>query len=161
MAGVNKAGLRVVWIRVFAVLASLALGTAAFAQAGSTGGTLGKTDKSVTGTSDDIAEPNRKKGSRGVPDSSPRRIESRIAVTSATYGGNCGAPRGNVTQHLAQACNGKSDCDYVIDWQVIGDPKRFCGKTYVAEWRCGDGAVRSASVPPEAGYQKSISLRCN
>ena len=92
MAGVNKAGLRVVWIRVFAVLASLALGTAAFAQAGSTGGTLGKTDKSVTGISDDIAEPNRKKGSRGVPDSSPRRIESRIAVSSATYGGNCGAP---------------------------------------------------------------------
>ena len=66
-----------------------------------------------------------------------------------------------MTQHLAQACNGKSDCDYVIDWQIIGDPKRFCGKNYVAEWRCGDGAARNATVAPEAGYQKSISLRCN
>jgi hypothetical protein len=80
---------------------------------------------------------------------------------SATYGGNCGAPRGNVTSHLAQACNGKRSCDYVIDWRIIGDPKRFCGKDYVAEWRCGGAPVRSASVSPEAGYQKSISLRCD
>lgn len=161
MARGKKVGLRALWIPAFAMLASFALGTTAFAQAGSTGGTLGKTDKSVTGTSDELTEPDRKKGWRSVPDSGRRRIESRVVVTSATYGGNCGAPRGNVTQHLALACNGKSDCDYVIDWQIIGDPKRFCGKDYVAEWRCGGGPARSASVAPEAGYQKSVSLRCD
>jgi len=161
MAGVNEVGRRIVLIFVFGMLASFAVRAIAFAQAGATGGTIGKTEKSVTGTSDDITQPNRKKGSRSMPVSAPRRIESRVVVTSATYGGNCGAPRGNVTQHLARACNGKSDCSYVIDWQIIGDPKRFCGKNYVAEWRCGDGPVRNASVSPEAGYQKSISLRCD
>jgi hypothetical protein len=40
--------------------------------------------------------------------------------------------------------------------RVIGDPKLFCGKDYIAEWQCAD-----ASVPPEAGYRKTISLHCD
>ncbi|MBI5322259.1 hypothetical protein [Bradyrhizobium sp.] len=149
-------------IRSFAAIAasgavlSLALSSSAFAQAGSTGGSIGKTEKSATGASTDTAPPVAK-DSR----SAPRRTEAGVVVTSATYGGNCGAPRGNATRQLAQACNGRTSCDYLIDWQIIGDPKRFCGENYIAEWRCGDGRVRSASVPPEAGYQKTISLRCN
>ena len=145
-------------IRTFAAIAALALASpsSALAQAGSTGGSIGKTEKSATGASTDTAPP-AAKASR----SAPRRTEAGMVVTSATYGGNCGAPRGNATGQLARVCNGRTSCDYVIDWQVIGDPKRFCGKNYIAEWRCGDGRVRSASVPPEAGYQKTISLRCN
>jgi hypothetical protein len=161
MADVREASRRIASVLACGMLASLAVGATAFAQAGSTGGTIGKTDKSVTGSSDDRAEPNRKEPSRIAPGAGRRGIESRVVVTSATYGGNCGAPRGNVTPHLAGACNGKSGCDYVIDWQVIGDPKRFCSKDYVAEWRCGGGSVRKASVSPEAGFQKSISLRCD
>jgi hypothetical protein len=132
-----------------------------YAQAGSTGGSIGKTEKSVSGSTDDLTQPDRRKGARSAPVSASRRIESGVAVTSATYGGNCGAPRGNVTSHLAQACNGRRSCDYVIDWRIIGDPKPFCGKDYVAEWRCGGAPGRSASVSPEAGYLKSISLRCD
>jgi hypothetical protein len=49
MAGGNKVALRALWLLLFAMLAPLALGTTAFAQAGSTGGTIGKTDKSVSG----------------------------------------------------------------------------------------------------------------
>lgn len=140
---------------------SAALPGSLYAQAGSTGGNVGKTEKSVSGTTDDLTQPDRKKGSRSAPVPAPHRIESGVVVTSATYGGNCGASRGNVTSNLAQACNGKRSCDYVIDWRIIGDTKPFCGKDYVAEWRCGDGPARSASASPEAGYLKSISLRCD
>ena len=140
---------------------SLALPPGALAQADWTGGTIGKTEKSATGASTESASPDIGKASRSAPGPAPRRTVSGVVVTSATYGGNCGAPRSNATQQLARACNGRTSCDYVIDWQVIGDPKPYCGKNYIAEWRCGDGRVRSASVPPEAGYQKTISLRCD
>ena len=147
---------------LFAVAASITIVTStmqvpAFSQAGSSGGTIGKTDKSITGISDDI-QPERKKGSRSLTHSVPHK--TGLAVISATYGGNCGAPPGNVTQHLARACNGKGQCDYVVDYQIIGDPKLMCSKDYVAKWRCGDGRLRNASVPPEAGFGKLVSLSC-
>ncbi len=147
-------------VLVLATSLSVAFPASSFAQAGSTGGVVGKTEKSATSTSSDTASPVAR-GSRTAPGSAPQRTQSRVVVTSATYGGNCGAPRGNATQHLAQACNGRISCDYVIDWQVIGDPKPFCGKNYIAEWRCGAGPVRTASAAPEAGYRKSIGLRCD
>ena len=126
---------------------------------GSTGGVVGKTDKSATGISGETPQPDRGKGARST--SSPAATASHVTVTSATYGGNCGAPSGNVTRHLAQACNGKAHCDYVIDYQIIGDPKVMCSKDYVARWRCGDGRSRSASVSPEAGFKRSVSLGCD
>jgi hypothetical protein len=129
-----------------------------FSEPGSTGGSVGKTDKSVTGISSDTPQPDRRKGTRSTSNSVG--AISHVTVTSATYGGNCGAPSGNVTRHLAQACNGKARCDYVIDYQIIGDPKVMCSKDYVAKWRCGDGRTRNASVPPEAGFKKSVSLGC-
>lgn len=49
MTGGNKVGPRIVLILSFGMLVSLAVGATAFAQAGSTGGTIGKTDKSVSG----------------------------------------------------------------------------------------------------------------
>ena len=89
-----------------------------YAQAGSTGGNVGKTEKSVSGTTDDLTQPDRKKGSRSAPVPAPHRIQSGVVVTSATYGGNCGASRGNVTSNLAQACNGKRSCHYVTDRRI-------------------------------------------
>jgi hypothetical protein len=75
MAGGNKMALRVFWILACAMLASLALGTTAFAQAGSTGGTIGKTDKSVSGeegsAAPDSAVKPRLKGQR--PSDAPVR----------------------------------------------------------------------------------------
>ncbi|MDP1865936.1 MAG: hypothetical protein Q8L13_06275 [Bradyrhizobium sp.] len=135
---------------VLGIALSSAFPGSLLAQAGSTGGSVGKTEKLLSGTTDDMTDPDRRKGSPSALVSAARRLESGVVVTSATYGGNCGAPRGSVTSHLAMACNGKRSCDYVIDWQIIGDPKRFCGKDYVAEWRCGGAAVRSASVSPAA-----------
>src|ERR1035437_831605 len=45
----NEAGRRIVSILVFGLLASSAVGATAFAQAGSTGGTIAKTNKSISG----------------------------------------------------------------------------------------------------------------
>jgi hypothetical protein len=49
MAGANEMGLRIASIAMFGMLASFAVSANAFAQAGSVGGSIGKTDKSVSG----------------------------------------------------------------------------------------------------------------
>lgn len=70
MSGVNEWSHRLVLILVFGILAFFAVGVRAFAQAGSTGGTIGKTDKSVSG-GESTAEPrtptnSRSKGQRPI-----------------------------------------------------------------------------------------------
>jgi len=91
-----------------------------------------------------------------------RSVGSGIQVVAGTYGGNCRQPRGNKTAHLARACNGRGACRYTVDYRVIGDPARGCAKNCVAEWRCGGGSrVYRAKVAPEAGYKKTVELRCS
>jgi len=84
----------------------------------------------------------------------------RIYVISATYGGNCGVPRGNVTGHVAGACNGQRVCPYTVHHQIIGDPRAGCPKDFVVRWACGDGAPRRAGAPPEAGFGTVVVLSC-
>ena len=84
-----------------------------------------------------------------------------IAIIAGTYGKNCGAAYGNTTEHLAQECNGKRHCDYVIDSKIIGDQALGCSKDYIAEWRCSnDQSIRTALASPEAGFRKQITLMC-
>jgi hypothetical protein len=45
-----------------------------------------------------------------------------IRVISATYGDNCGATFNNAVQYVSDACNGRTDCNYLIDHRRIGDP---------------------------------------
>lgn len=88
-------------------------------------------------------------------------VAGPIKILSGTYGGNCKQPAGNKTPHIAQACTGKASCDYVVDYQVIGDPAYGCAKDYVAEYTCGsDPTVRRASASPEAGFKTTVSLSC-
>jgi hypothetical protein len=95
------------------------------------------------------------------PWSSNQLSPTAIRVVSGTYGGNCGAFYGNVTEHLASVCNGRPACEYIVDVRTLGDPARECSKDFVAEWRCGNSPERAtASVPPEAGNGKRIVLRC-
>ena len=148
--------------RIIAAALGIALSAArsdAFAQAGSTGGMLGNTDKSISGERQGES-PSQPK-SREPKAASRNIVRLGISVRRATYGGNCGAPEGNMTSRLSAACNGKSQCDYVIDYNVIGDSVPVCQKNYVAEWHCGNGSVHSATVAPEAGFQKTITLNCN
>jgi hypothetical protein len=85
----------------------------------------------------------------------------RIKVIAGTYGKNCRAPYGNATNHLAEICEGKATCEYVIDVTVLGDPAVGCAKDYFAEWQCGrDPERRTTSARPEAGGGTRIMLRC-
>lgn len=91
----------------------------------------------------------------------PANPGALVEVVSATHGGNCAAPRGNETADLARACSGKPECQYRIDYTIIGDPAVGCGKDYVAEWRCsGSRVTRQTKATPEAGYGAVITLRC-
>lgn len=85
-----------------------------------------------------------------------------VSVESATYGGNCGVAKGNVTTHIAEQCNGKSRCQYTVDHKVIGDPAFGCAKTYVVRYRCGNNPqVFEKSLDAEAGWgDKSVLLEC-
>lgn len=84
-----------------------------------------------------------------------------IRVVAGSYGLNCGVPRGNVTSHLAAHCNGKSLCNYRVDYMALGgDPAVGCPKGYIAEWRCGNGPVRSVAAPGEAGFGAVVTLSC-
>jgi len=87
--------------------------------------------------------------------------DDRIRVIAATYGRNCGAPHGNATPHLAETCNGRAVCEYVVDHHVLGDPTPGCAKDYVVEWQCGRDPERHTRViRPEAGGGTRIILRC-
>jgi hypothetical protein len=100
MAGVNEAGRRIVSILVVGMLSSLAVATTAFAQAGSTGGTVGKTDKSVAGAEEKREIQPRKR-------SSPRK---ETASRSRRGGGAGGLARydGTWTAVLSASCSSGS-----------------------------------------------------
>jgi hypothetical protein len=84
----------------------------------------------------------------------------RIHVRRATYGGNAGAPLGNATRALGSACDRSTSCDYYISVHELGDPAPLRPKDFQVEWTCGnDGAVRRASVRPEASGQ-NVRLTC-
>jgi len=85
-----------------------------------------------------------------------------IEILSGTYGGNCGAPKGNVTRHIASLCNGHNSCAYTVHHETIGDPAFGCEKTYTATYKCsGTGQVKTVFVNAEAGYGSIAHLNCN
>lgn len=85
-----------------------------------------------------------------------------IHIVNGTYGANCeDTDEGNASAYLGAACNDKSECTYVIDRRIIGDPAPDCDKNFVAEWQCGkDERVRAATVEAEAGDRESLTLTC-
>ena len=84
----------------------------------------------------------------------------RMQIVSATYGLNCGAPQGNATSQITNACSRASTkCDYVIDVNALGDPKFGCAKTFEVQYQCSGGATQTLSVPAEANT-KTVTLQC-
>ena len=85
----------------------------------------------------------------------------RMDILSATYGPNCGAPRGNATSHVTRVCNATAKCEYRIDVNVLGDPRPGCVKSFEAEYRCSArGPTQAVSVPGEAGLGTIVTLQC-
>jgi hypothetical protein len=129
----------------------------AFAQAGSTGGVIGKQDKEMSGDSTSPESKRRGLGPR------PRVTEGgRITVTSATLGANCGVKRGNVTSKVAEICNGHDVCQLAGSRVNDPDPAYGCQKAFAAEWKCSaDGKIRSAAVAKTAFETNELTLKCN
>ena len=120
----------------------------------------GDFDRRLSGISEKRKKCSQKLAQTGTA-SQPPPAGSGIKVVAGTYGGNCRQPRGNKTEHLAKACNGRSQCVYTVDHKVIGDPAYGCVKNYVAEWQCGSSpAVLRAEAPGEAGYGSKVTLSC-
>jgi hypothetical protein len=129
----------------------------AFAQAGSSGGIIGKQDKE---TSEETPAPESK---RHVQSPRPRETEGgRITVTSATLGANCGVPRGNVTSQVAEVCNGHDVCQLPGSRVKASDPAFGCAKAFSAQWKCSAGGpTKSASVAAVAFETNVLTLKCN
>lgn len=62
-----------------------------------------------------------------------------MKITSATYGGNCGVPIGNVTNKVAAdlKCDYSGSCSIPISNATFGDPAQKCGKSFDVEYKCG------------------------
>lgn len=87
-------------------------------------------------------------------------VPGGLTIESATYGANCGAPAGNMTSRLAEACNGNGRCDYVINYQVIGDPAPGCAKDYRATFRCPGTQRQTLTIDGEAGFKSVLRIAC-
>lgn len=121
--------------------------------------------RALSAGSGDVADTPDSRPSAGMTSAtqadSPTGSGGTIKVVSGTYGANCKQAEGNVTNHLAAACDGKGQCNYVIDFREIGDPAYGCAKNYVAKWRCGDDPrVHSVEAAPEAGVGGAVVLSC-
>jgi tetratricopeptide (TPR) repeat protein len=89
------------------------------------------------------------------------KVQAGISVTSATYGGNCRARSGNATVAVAQSCNGKASCEYVVDVGQLSDPAPGCSKNFQVQYSCApDTAVTRKELPGEAGLGSRIQLDC-
>jgi hypothetical protein len=88
-------------------------------------------------------------------------VELGLNIRAATYGASCGAPSGNVTKDIASSCNGRADCNYVVDVERLGDPAPRCGKDFQVEYSCAPGtALLRKQLPAEAGLKSQLQLSC-
>jgi hypothetical protein len=156
MVDMNEVGRFIAITFVTGLLASFAANTT-FAQAGSTGGTLGKQDKSISGGQDSAPiQTNPPQHTSTQP-----AVTGHVGVTSATLGRNCGAPPGNVTAKVAAICDGKETCSLSGSMVNSPDPAFGCPKSFAAEWRCGNGSrIRSNSVPAVPLEGNILTLSC-
>ena len=61
-----------------------------------------------------------------------------MTVQSATYGGNCKAPIGNVTDKVGKlGCNWVDSCSIPISNATFGDPAPGCAKSFDIAYSCG------------------------
>ena len=104
--------------------------------------------------------------SPAVPSSSTKRSSKlagpAISVISATYGLNCGAPRGNWSGHVAKTCNEKRSCSFAVDMTNLPDPGPGCPKSFVTNYQCApNGPVLIGELPAEALFGPPLELKCD
>ena len=83
-----------------------------------------------------------------------------MTVQSATYGGNCKAPIGNVTDKVAKmGCNWVDSCSIPISVSTFGDPVPGCVKNFDLAYSCGSTPF-SKHLEGEANGQTMIMDEC-
>jgi hypothetical protein len=140
MAGGKKVVLRTVLIFVVGMPASFAMSATAYAQAGSTGGTIAKTNKSISGGAE-VAEPSQKPR-RALPQSTRPKIFENPTINNIRVDGcmkwgpvDCGAP---AATHWCQSKGFKRSTDWSTEKvhpTIFQDPQSsvkicdyfFCG----------------------------------
>jgi len=84
----------------------------------------------------------------------------RIRIEEATFGLNCGLPRGNATAHVTRWCDRARDvCDYTIDPGVFGGADS-CQADFSVRHHCGDDGRPKVSQAIVAGVMGQIVLTC-
>jgi len=83
-----------------------------------------------------------------------------IFINSATYGGNCNAPIGNVTSKISTnlKCNFVSSCSIPISNNIFGDTARKCKKSFDIDYNCG-GKPFTKNLAYSEG--KTMIIDCN
>ena len=97
--------------------------------------------------------------------------EGTLDIAEATYGENCRgytpawAPfntvyRGNATEAVREACDGKTQCRFAVDARQLGDPAFGCDKDFSVAYRCWhDGSRLRVMLQPEASG-RTLGLSC-
>ena len=85
-----------------------------------------------------------------------------VQIKSATYGGSCGAVKGNATLKVQAACQGRAECNYEVNVARLGDPAAGCSKSFAVSFTCAPHHnVYTMSVPGESGLGSVVRLNCN
>lgn len=84
----------------------------------------------------------------------------RIRIQSATYGANCGAAAGNSTHDLAEHCNNRATCRYIVKARLDATQRASCPRDFTAQWSCDHREFHQAMLSPEAGNGGSLVLTC-
>jgi peptidoglycan/LPS O-acetylase OafA/YrhL len=84
----------------------------------------------------------------------------KLHIIAASYGSNCGASKLNATGVLRQACDGKTECHYIVDVGKLGDPAGGCAKSFVVQYSCPRGPRMEKALPAEAGMRSPLDLSC-
>jgi len=72
-----------------------------------------------------------------------------LMIDSATYGGNCKVPIGNVTDKVGSSANWKDSASIPISNGTFGDPAPGCAKSFDVAYKCGGKAFSRNLMPAE------------
>ncbi len=97
----------------------------------------------------------------GTTSTTPEK-QTTISITSVHYGENCGTEinSGTSLEDIKSKCNGKNNCDYLINSNIIGDPSYGCAKDYKVNFKCGDEQQDRYAFEKKEASGKNINLTC-
>jgi len=86
----------------------------------------------------------------------------KMKISSVYYGENCETEINNGTtlEDIKSKCDNKSNCDYLIDHNIIGDPSVGCQKDYKVNFKCGDEQQDRYAFQKKEASGQILNLTC-